>query len=70
MTKLLLRDDLIARGISYSNMHLCRLEKAGRFPKRVRPTDRTVAWVEEEIEAWLKSRIAERDMAPAPEAAA
>jgi len=60
MTTLLLRDDLRARGIRYSNMHLLRLEKAGTFPRRVRFGGR-VGWVEDEIEEWLRERVAERD---------
>jgi prophage regulatory protein len=60
MTKLLLRDDLKSRGIPYSNMHLHRLEAAGRFPKRLRVGARA-AWLENEIEDWLQARVAERD---------
>ncbi len=60
MTRLLLRDDLKARGVPYSNMHLHRLEADGKFPRRVRVGMRA-AWVEAEIEEWLKARIAARD---------
>jgi prophage regulatory protein len=47
-------------GIYFSNVHLLRLEKAGKFPKRVRIGDSAVAWVDSEIDAWLKQRMAER----------
>ena len=48
------------KGIPYSRMHINRLEKAGLFPKRVRLSSMTVAWVEEEVDAHLASKIAER----------
>jgi prophage regulatory protein len=51
------------KGIPYSRMHLDRLEKAGNFPKRVRLSSMTVAWVEEEVDAHLASKVAEREMA-------
>lgn len=37
------------------------LEAAGRFPRRVRLTGRSVAWPEDEIAQWTAERIAERD---------
>ena len=49
------------KGISSSRMHLDRLERAGRFPKRVHLGKQTVAWVESEIDAFLAERLAERD---------
>ena len=48
-------------GIDYSRMHVDRLEKAGRFPKRVQLGPNSVAWVEDEIIAWQAERIAARD---------
>ena len=59
--KFLLRADLAAKGISYSDMHLWQLEKSGKFPKRVSITPGRRAWVEAEIDAWVQARIAERD---------
>jgi len=34
-----------------------RLEKAGKFPKRFKLSDNTVAWVRSEVEDWLRERI-------------
>jgi prophage regulatory protein len=48
-------------GITYSRMHIGRLEKADRFPKRVQLGPNSVAWVEDEIIAWQAERIAARD---------
>ena len=54
--------------VLYSFAHIERMEKAGRFPKRVRlsqfPRGRC-GYVEAEILEWLQARIAERDKAPA-----
>jgi prophage regulatory protein len=35
----------------------------GKFPKSVSLGDRSVGWVDSEIEEWILSRIAERDEA-------
>ena len=50
--------------VLYSYAHIDRLEKAGQFPKRVRLSRyRTgrVGWLDTEIQAWLETRLAERD---------
>lgn len=61
MSQLLDRKALEARGITYTNPHLLKLEKAGRFPRRVRLTPYRVAWVEAEIDTWVEARIAARE---------
>jgi prophage regulatory protein len=45
----------------YSFQHTKRLEDAGKFPKRVRLGNGRVGYVEDEIEAWCKARIEERN---------
>ena len=49
--------------VLYSPQHIARLEKAGQFPKRVQLGACRVGWVEEEVVAWLRERIARRDKA-------
>jgi prophage regulatory protein len=49
--------------VLYSPAHIDRLEKAGRFPKRVRLGACRVGWVESEVVAWIQQRIQERDAA-------
>ena len=44
------------KGIPFSRIHVDRLEKAGRFPRRVRLAESTVAWVESEVDAWSAAR--------------
>lgn len=47
--------------VLYSPQHVARLEAAGQFPKRVQLGVNRVGWVEEEVLAWLQSRIDVRD---------
>jgi prophage regulatory protein len=60
--RLLDYEGLKAKGFRYSRAHLWRLIKAGRFPRPVKlgPGSRN-AWVEQEIDAFIKSKVAERD---------
>ena len=47
--------------VLYSFAHIDRLEKAGKFPKRVRLGQNRVGWVESEVVAWIEERIRRRD---------
>ncbi|TPO01487.1 AlpA family phage regulatory protein [Mesorhizobium sp. B1-1-5] len=47
--------------VPYSPQHIDRLEKAGRFPKRVKLGPGRVAWVLSEIEDWIQGIVAKRD---------
>lgn len=51
------------KGIPYSRMHVDRLEKAGQFPRRIKLGANSVAWIEEEVDAWLAEKAAERETA-------
>ena len=48
------------KGIPYSRVHTDRLEKAGKFPRRVHLSDNAVGWVEDELDKWLADRAAAR----------
>ena len=61
MKKIVAEDDLPVYGIKLSNSQRRRLEKAGRFPVRVRISAKTFGYVEAELGAFLEARIAERD---------
>ena len=58
--RILSKKDLRAL-VLYSPAHIDRLEKAGRFPKRVQLGPCRVGWIENEVLAWLQERISERD---------
>ena len=48
------------KGIPFSTDHLRRLEKKGLFPRPIKLGANRVAYLEEEIDAWLESKAAER----------
>jgi len=52
---------LKAKCITYSKPHLWRLEKANKFPKRVPIGAGRYGYVEDEIDAYITQKIAERD---------
>ena len=47
----------IAQRIPYSQNQLRRLEAQGSFPKRVRIGANRVAWVRQEIDDWIETRL-------------
>ena len=47
--------------VLYSPQHVARLEKAGKFPKRVKLGANRVGWIESEILDWLQLRIELRE---------
>jgi prophage regulatory protein len=54
-------EGLKGRGVGYSKSRLWQLEAEGKFPRRVHLSAVRVVWVEAEIDAWIKERIAARD---------
>lgn len=50
-------------GIPHSFAHIARLEAASLFPKRVRLGACRVAWIADEIQAWIDERVARRGIA-------
>jgi prophage regulatory protein len=57
----LLRLPEILRRVPYSEAHIWRLERAGKFPRRAHLGANRVVWIESEIDDWLSSKIAERN---------
>ena len=49
------------KGVPFSRAHVWRLEKAGKFPRRVRLGEVRHGWIDAEIDEWIASRIAARD---------
>ncbi|MEY9884953.1 helix-turn-helix transcriptional regulator [Bradyrhizobium sp. USDA 329] len=58
--QLIAYEGLSPKGIVYSKVQLWRLERAGKFPKRVRLSAQRIAWLEAEIDEWIAARIAAR----------
>jgi prophage regulatory protein len=60
--KLLDLDGLEAKGIKFSDTHIWRLIRAGKFPKPVKIGARN-HWVESEIDQYIANMLAARDSA-------
>jgi prophage regulatory protein len=43
------------KGIPFTRQYIDRLESEGRFPTRVRTGLNSVAWIEHELDAWIKA---------------
>ena len=61
MSEAILRLKEIERRTGLRRERLRELENAGSFPRRVRLSQRACGWVESEVDAWVRARIAERD---------
>ena len=46
--------------VVYSPSQIARLEKDGKFPKRVRLGQARVAWLEQDILDWMQSHLDDR----------
>jgi len=53
----------------YSDMHIYRLEKVGKFPKRIQIGPNAVGWLDSEVDDWIAEKIAARDVAVAAKSA-
>ena len=47
--------------IPFTRQHILRLEKAGRFPRRLQIGARRVGWLATEVEDWLAAKINDRE---------
>lgn len=54
-----IREVMQLTGISRAYIYV--LAQKGEFPAPVKLTERSSAWVEEEVRAWIESRIKERN---------
>jgi predicted DNA-binding transcriptional regulator AlpA len=57
----ILRFPEVRRRTGYERTWIFRLERQGRFPKRVHLGPKSVGWIEEEVTAWIAGRQAGRD---------
>ena len=42
--------------IPFTRQHVLRLEKVGKFPKRLKVGNRRIGWLNTEIEIWINDR--------------
>jgi prophage regulatory protein len=57
----LIRAEELLTLVPYSQNHIRRLEAAGTFPKRLRIGANRVAWLRDEVNDWLSSKMEGRD---------
>ena len=50
----------VQKKVALSRSQIWRLEKAGKFPRRIQLSENSVGWDSEEIEQWLDERKAAR----------
>ena len=43
--------------VPFTPQHILRLEKQGKFPKRIQIGERRVGWYLTDVEAWLAERV-------------
>lgn len=60
---LISKKELIKK-VLYSGQHIGRLERAGKFPRRVKLGENRVGWVRAEIDAWIAKRMRARPTEP------
>ena len=53
------KPELLAK-VGLSDPTIWRMEKDGRFPKRLRLGGNSCGWLESEVDGWLTERAAER----------
>lgn len=57
LTYMRLPEVLRRTGLKHTTIN--ELEAQGKFPKRIKLSERAVGWVEYEVEAWLEQRFEE-----------
>lgn len=65
MVNYVLRRADVERATGLPRSTLYELMARGTFPKPIRLGARAVGWLETEIVAWQRARVAERDQTPA-----
>ncbi len=58
----LLRLPAVMRATGLNRTRIYALQRAARFPRAVKISERAVAWRSDEVNAWIEARTAERDM--------
>lgn len=59
--KILTFGDLRERGVLLGRRQIDRLEAQGKFPKRVKISEKRVGWLAEEIRAYVDGKIKARN---------
>lgn len=68
MKKTLIKKKQLLAKVPLSDRHILDLEKKDQFPKRIVLSARCVAWIEEEVDAWIENRRSSSDRPQRPPA--
>ena len=60
MEQIVRKSELFSK-LKLSDATIWRLEKAGKFPKRIKLGGNSVGWLSSEVETWLSKKSAARD---------
>jgi prophage regulatory protein len=64
MADRILRRKATAERVGLHVRQLERLEAAGKFPRKVKVSDRASGWLESDVTAWIAARVAASLKAP------
>jgi prophage regulatory protein len=53
-----LRYEQLKHKVPLSKPHIDRMEADGKFPKRIQLGPKSVAWIEDEVDEWLRQLVA------------
>jgi len=59
MNQIIRKPELFSK-LSLSDATIWRMEKSGKFPRRIKLGGNSVGWFENEVEAWLLKKSADR----------
>lgn len=59
MDQIIRKPELFSK-LSLSDATIWRMEKSGKFPQRIKLGGNSVGWFENEVEAWLLKKSADR----------
>ena len=59
MDQIIRKPELFSK-LSLSDATIWRMEKSGKFPRRIKLGGNSVGWFENEVEAWLLKKSADR----------
>lgn len=61
--KRIIRKPEVRARVGLSDVQIWRLERAGKFPKRVQIGPKAVGWVESEVDEWIDEKVEARGAA-------
>ena len=56
-----LRKTEVEKRVGYSGMHIWRMVRDKKFPAPLKLGPCRIGWLEEEIDDWIRAKVAERD---------